>query len=75
MKRTFKASVSPKGKRETTARVNGARPKASGEEAESISAMFERLRASIPPEAWDGVPTDLVKNKKHYLYGHPKAGE
>ena len=40
---------------------------------ESILEMFERLRKSIPPEAWDGLPTDGAKNYKHYLYGHPKV--
>ena len=29
-------------------------------------------RSSVPPDAWDDLPTDLAKNKKHYLYGHPK---
>ena len=60
MKRTCAGSVSRVGEREA---------------AESISEMFERLRASIPAEAWDGVPTDLAKNKKHYLYGQPKEGD
>ncbi len=41
-------------------------------EPESILEMFDRLRASYPPDMWDGLPTDLAKNKKHYLYGHPK---
>ena len=44
----------------------------SASEPESILEMFERLRKSVPPETWDNLPTDLVKNKKHYLYGHPK---
>ena len=26
----------------------------------------------MPPDAWDDLPTDLAKNKKHYLYGQPK---
>ena len=42
---------------------------------ESIVEMFERLRKSVPPDTWDELPTDLVKNKKHYLYGHPKETE
>ena len=41
-------------------------------ETESLAEMFERLRASVPDDAWDDLPTDLVRNKKHYLYGHPK---
>ena len=42
---------------------------------ESIVSMFERLRKSVPPDTWDELPTDLVKNKKHYLYGHPREAE
>ena len=30
------------------------------------------MQKDIPPEAWNDLPTDLDKNKKHYLYGHPK---
>ena len=41
-------------------------------EVESILDMFERLRESIPPEAWDNVPMDGAKNYRHYLYGYPK---
>ena len=44
----------------------------SSKDMESIPQMFERLRESVPPETWDDLPTDLAKNKKHYLYGHPK---
>ena len=40
---------------------------------ESILGMFERLRKSIPQEAWNNLPTDGAKNYKHYLYGHPKV--
>ena len=40
---------------------------------ESILEMFERLRNSVPPDAWDNMPTDGAKNYKHYLYGHPKV--
>ena len=39
---------------------------------ESIPQLFERLRNSVPPDTWDDLPTDLAKNKKHYLYGHPR---
>ena len=41
--------------------------------SESILEMFERLRNSVPPDTWDGLPADLVRNKKHYLYG-PSEG-
>ena len=42
---------------------------------ETILEMFERFRNSVPPDTWDDLPTDLVKNKKHYLYGHPKEDD
>ncbi len=38
----------------------------------SIVGMIDRLRESYPPETWDGLPSDLAKSKKHYLYGHSK---
>ena len=44
----------------------------SGLTAESMREMFERIWESVPPDAFDDLPTDLAKNKKHYLYGHPK---
>jgi hypothetical protein len=28
------------------------------------------LGASLPPETWDRVPTDLASNLDHYLYGN-----
>ena len=40
---------------------------------ESLLEMFERLRKSVPPDAWDDMSDDGAKNYKHYLYGHPKA--
>ncbi len=40
---------------------------------ESILEMFERIRNSAPPDAWDNMPTDGAKNYKHYLYGHPRV--
>lgn len=41
----------------------------------SIVEMVENLQKDIPPSAWDNLPTDLAKNKKHYLYGHPKEDD
>ena len=38
----------------------------------SVVAKVKELQKDIPPEAWDDLPSDLAKNKKHYLYGHPK---
>ncbi len=43
-----------------------------------LAAIVERvkdLQKDIPSEAWDNLPTDLAKNKKHYLYGHPKEDD
>ena len=42
---------------------------------QGLAAIVERvleMQKEIPPEEWDNLPTDLAKNKKHYLYGHPK---
>jgi len=46
--------------------------------ARGLAAIVERvkdLQKDIPAEAWDDLPTDLAKNKKHYLYGHPKEDD
>ena len=59
--------------KEVVVSVEDATRQANGKE--SILEMFERLRNSVPPDTWDALPTDLVKNKKHYLYGHPKEVE
>ena len=43
-----------------------------------LAGIVERvleMQKEMPPEAWDDLPTDLAKNKKHYLYGHPKEEE
>ena len=56
--------------REVVVSIEDAPQRANGKE--SILEMFERLRESVPPDTWDNLPTDLVENKKHYLYGHPK---
>ncbi len=37
-----------------------------------IAERVAEIHKTMPPEAWEGLPTDLAKNKKHYLYGHPK---
>lgn len=50
--------------------IEGSQP--SGTPRESLVEMFDRLRESVPPDAWDDMPADLVRNKKHYLYGHPR---
>ena len=59
--------------REVVVSIEDATPRSNGEE--TILEMFDRLRNSVPPDTWDDLPTDLVKNKKHYLYGHPKEDD
>ena len=39
---------------------------------ETIVEMVDRLRESYPSDMWAGLPADMAKNKKHYLYGHAK---
>ncbi len=34
--------------------------------------LVDELHRKYPPDTWDDVPTDFVRNKKHYLYGHPR---
>ena len=37
-----------------------------------ILHKVQERQAELPPDTWDALPIDLAKNKKHYLYGHPK---
>ena len=37
-----------------------------------IVDKVNELHQSMPEDAWDDVPTDLAKNKKHHLHGHPR---
>ena len=37
-------------------------------------AWIDKLIATVPPEAWDSMPTDSSTNINHYLYGAPKRG-
>ena len=54
-------------------------PREIGEQKEGpllrILRKVQERQAELPPDTWDDLPTDLVKNKKHYLYGHPKEKE
>ena len=34
--------------------------------------LLDEVHSEYPPEAWEDRPTDFVRHKKHYLYGHPK---
>ena len=38
----------------------------------AIARRARELHKATPPGARDELPTDLARNKKHYLYGHPK---
>jgi predicted XRE-type DNA-binding protein len=39
-----------------------------------ITQYMAELDASIPPEEYEKVPTNLAQNLDHYLYGAKKAG-
>ena len=64
--------------REVTVSVDET-PREIGEQKEGpllrILQKVQERQAELPADTWDGLPTDLVKNKKHYLYGHPKEKE
>ena len=64
--------------REVTVSVDET-PREVGEQKEGpllrILQKVQERQAELPADTWDGLPTDLVKNKKHYLYGHPKEEE
>ena len=62
---------------EVTVSVEGAPTEASDKTPEpkrGLAGIVERAlerQKDIPPEAWNDLPTDLAKNKKHYIYGLP----
>ena len=59
---------------EVTVSVEGASEEATAPKR-GLAGIVERIREmqkDIPPEAWDDLPVDLAKNKKHYLYGLPR---
>lgn len=40
-----------------------------------LAGIVERVKEaqkSMPPDAWEDLPTDGAENYKHYLYGFPK---
>jgi len=41
----------------------------------AIAERVKELHESTPQDARDRLPPDLAKNKKHYLYDHPKEGD
>ena len=58
--------------------VEGSGAEATGETPaprQGLVAIVERARErqkNIPPQESANIPTDLSRNHKHYLYGHPK---
>ena len=60
--------------REVTVAIEDAPPPI-GRGLPGIVELVEELHKSMPPDAWNDLPTDLAKNKKHYLYGHPREGD
>ena len=55
---------------EVTVSIEGAPPSGGGLAA--IARKVRDLHESTPLDASDDLPTDLAKNKKHYLHGHPR---
>ena len=37
-----------------------------------VLALVREMDETVPAEEWEVLPRDLAKNKKHYLYGHPR---
>ena len=44
-----------------------------GEEADSLLAMMEKIWKSLPEEVLENLPTDGSINYKRDLYGNPKG--
>lgn len=40
-----------------------------------VLRKVQERQAELPSDTWDNIPTDLARNKKHYLYGLPKDEE
>ncbi|MXW24866.1 MAG: DUF104 domain-containing protein [Dehalococcoidia bacterium] len=55
---------------EVTLSIEGATSRKRG--LAGVVETVQELQRTIPPDAWDVLPTDGAKNYKHYLYGHPK---
>ena len=41
----------------------------------ALLEFFRKLHESVPASEWEKLPKDGARNKKHYLYGHPKEDE
>jgi len=53
-------------------RVRSAEAAPSERSSRPIEEVIAEIVADVPPEAWDGLPTDLSEQLDHYLYGTPK---
>ena len=42
---------------------------------QALHEFFRKIRESVPASEWEKLPKDGARNKKHYLYGHPKEDE
>ncbi len=42
---------------------------------QALHERIRRIRESVPASEWEKLPKDGARNKKHYLYGHPKEDE
>jgi hypothetical protein len=40
--------------------------------APPIEEQLRELAKDIPQEEWDNLPSDLIENLDHYIYGTPK---
>ena len=53
------------------ARWAGKKPASDGAVV-SIEDIAAELTRDIPPEDWNRIPTDLIEQLDHYLYGWPR---
>ena len=44
-------------------------------DVKALLEFFRKLHESVPASEWEKLPRDGARNKKHYLYGHPKEDE
>ena len=42
---------------------------------QALHEFFRKIHESVPASEWEKLPKDGARNKKHYLYGHPKEDE
>ncbi len=62
--------------RQRTQAPDMTKPPAGDEDAapapKPIWEVFREIAASVPPETWDALPSDLSEQHDHYIYGTPK---